>query len=411
MQLAHRTSALALVALLAACGKKEAAPVAKTPEVTVATALQKDVTIGGALVATLHGDQDTEMRARVEGYLKSVDYREGTEVKKGQLLFTIDDQPYRAALAQAKGAEARARAAFNKADQDVKRYQPLVAQRAISQAELDNALSARDAGKAALDAALAETEKAQLNVGYARITSPVNGVAGKAEKKVGDLVGKGEPTLLTTVSVIDPVRATVNIPEALYIKNADKLAVAEASSRQPPSANGPQLQLSDGSIYPIRGRLVLVDRAIDPTTGTLRAEIAFGNPKKTLRPGMYGKLLFQNEQLTGAVLVPQKAVTELQGSYSVLVVGPDEVVHQKAVKPGPRVDDLWVMESGVSAGDKVVVAGFMGLKDGVKVKAVEAPAAPAAATNTVAAPAPVPAAETNAAAPAAPAPTTPPAAK
>jgi membrane fusion protein (multidrug efflux system) len=396
-----RVSTLALVALLAACGKKEAAPVAKTPEVTVVAAIQKDVPIGGELVATLHGDQDTEMRARVEGYLKSVDYREGSEVKKGQLLFTIDDQPYQAALAQAKGAEARTRAAFAKADLDVKRFKPLVEQRAISQAELDNAQAAYDSAKAQLVAAQADTEKARLNVSYARITSPVDGVAGKAEKKVGDLVGKGEPTLLTTVSVIDPMRATVSIPEAIYIKNAEKLAAAEASAKLPPSADGSQLQLADGTLYPLRGRLVLVDRAVDPTTGTLRAEIAFANPKKTLRPGMYGKLIFKNEQLTGAVLVPQKAVTELQGTFSVLVVGPDDVVHPKAVKPGPRVGELWVMESGVAAGERVVVAGFMGLKDGVKVKPVEAPA-----------PAPAPAAAgTNAVAPPAPAPTTPQAAK
>jgi membrane fusion protein (multidrug efflux system) len=404
MHPATRTSALALAVLLAACGKKEAAPVARVPEITVVTAVQRDIPVGGELVATLHGDQDTDMRARVEGYLKSVDYKEGSEVKKGQLLFTIDDQPYRAALAQARGAEARARAAFNKADQDVKRFQPLVAQRAISQAELDNALSARDAGKAALDAALADTEKAQLNVGYARITSPVNGVAGKAEKKVGDLVGKGEATLLTTVSVVDPMRATVNIPEAIYIKNADKLAAAEANSKLPPSAEGSQLQLSDGTLYPLRGRLVLVDRAVDPTTGTLRAEIAFANPKRTLRPGMYGKLIFKNEQLTGAVLVPQKAVTELQGTFSLLVVGPDDLVHQKAVKPGPRVGELWVMETGVAAGERVVVAGFAGLKEGAKVKAVEAPApAPPA-------PAPGPAAS-NAVTPPVPAPSTPPATK
>jgi membrane fusion protein (multidrug efflux system) len=372
----------------------------------VVTAVQRDIPIGGELVATLHGDQDTEMRARVEGYLKSVDYKEGTEVKKGQLLFTIDDQPYQAALAQAKGAEAKTRAAFAKADLDVKRFTPLVAQRAVSQAELDNALAARDSAKAQLVAAQADTEKARLNVSYARITSPVDGVAGKAEKKVGDLVGKGDPTLLTTVSVIDPVRATVNIPEAIYIKNADKLAAAEANSKLPPAADGSQLQLADGTIYPIRGRLVLVDRAVDSTTGTLRVEIAFGNPQKTLRPGMYGKLIFKNENLAGAVLVPQKAVTELQGTYSVLVVGPDDLVHPKPVKPGPRVGELWVMETGVTVGERVVVAGFMGLKDGMKVKATEAPAAPVPA----AAPAPA-AAATNTAAPPAPAPTTPPAAK
>jgi membrane fusion protein (multidrug efflux system) len=380
-----RLSALALASLLAACGKKEAPAAPKVPEVTVVAAVQRDIPVGGELVATLHGDQDTEMRARVEGYLKSVDYKEGSEVKKGQLLFTIDDQPYQAALAQARGAEARTQAAFGKAETDVKRFTPLVEQRAISKAELDNALAARDSARAQLEAAKADTEKARLNVSYARITSPVDGVAGKAEKKVGDLVGKGEPTLLTTVSVLDPIRATVNIPEALYIKHAEKLAGAESRAKLPPSAEGPQLQLSDGSLHPVRGRLVLVDRAVDATTGTLRAEVAFANPARTLRPGMYGKVLFRSEQLTGAVLVPQKAVTELQGTFSVLAVGPDDVVRQKAVKPGPRVGDLWVMESGVAPGDRVVVAGFMGLKDGVKVKVVEAPA-PAAAP-----PAPAPA--------------------
>ncbi len=408
MTLATRTSALTLVALLAACGKKEAAPVARPPpEVTVVTAVQRDVPIGGELVATLHGDQDIELRARVEGYLKAIGYKEGSEVKKGQLLFTIDDQPYQAALAQARGAEARAKAAFAKADLDVNRFTPLVAQRAISQAELDNALAARDSAKAALQAAQADSEKARLDVSYARITSPVDGVAGKAERKVGDLVGKGEATLLTTVSVLDPIRATVNLPEALFLKYADRLAGIEASAKLPPSPEGPQLQLSDGSIHPVRGRLVLVDRAVDSTTGTLRAEIAFANPKRTLRPGLYGKVLFKSAQLTGAVLVPQKAVTELQGTYSVLVVGADDVVHQKPVKPGPRAGELWVMESGVAAGERVVVAGFLGLKEGVKVKAVEEPAAPvppSAATNAVAPPVPAPAAQTNAAAPPAPAP-------
>jgi membrane fusion protein, multidrug efflux system len=389
-------AALALVALLAACGKKEAPAAAAPQEVTVVAAVQRDVPIVSELVATLHGDQDIEMRARVEGYLRSIDYREGTEVKKGQLLFTIDDQPYRAALAQAKGAEARARAAFAKADLDVNRFTPLVAQRAISQAELDNALAARDSAKAALEAAEADTEKSRLDVTYANITSPVDGMAGKAEKKVGDLVGKGEPTLLTTVSVLDPVRATVNLPEALYLKNTEELAKAEASSRLPPGPEGPQLQLSDGSIHPIRGRLVLMDRAVDPTTGTLRIEVAFANPKRSLRPGLYGKVLFRSAQLTGAVLVPQKAVTELQGTYSVLVVGADDAVQSRTVTPGPRVGDLWVMASGVTAGERVVVAGFLGLKDGLKVRPVEAPAAPAPAAAT-----------TNAMAPPAPAPSTP----
>jgi RND family efflux transporter MFP subunit len=403
MSLLARRSALAVTLLLAACGKKEAPVAAKVPEVAVVAAIQKDVSVGGELVATLHGDQDIELRARVEGYLKSFSYKEGSEVKKGQVLFTIDAQPYQAALAQARGAEARAQAAFSKADLDVKRFTPLVAQRAISQAELDNALAARDSAKASVEAARADTEKARLNVEYATIISPVNGVAGKAERKVGDLVGKGEPTLLTTVSVIDPIRATVQIPEAIYLKNAEKIAAAEANVGKAPDPDGPQLQLSDGSMHPLRGRIVLIDRAVDPTTGTLRADLAFANPKKTLRPGLYAKVLFKGEQLPGAVLVPQKAVTELQGTYSVLVVGPDDKVVARAVKPGPRFGELWVMQSGVAAGDRVVVGGFMGLKDGVQVKPVTAPAPAAAPAPGAPAGEGAAASNTQAPAPAAPA--------
>ncbi len=380
---------LAVCALaLAACSKKEEPKAPPIPEVTVAEVIQRDVPIGGELTATLRGFEDVEIRARVEGYLKSVDYKEGAEVKKGQLLFTIDDQPYRAKLAEAKGELARAQAAFSKADLDVKRFTPLAAERAISQAELDNAQASQRAALAQVDAAKANVEQASLNLGYTRIAAPVDGLAGKAERKVGDLVGKGEPTLLTTVSSIDPIRVSVAIPEALYLRYAGRAVVAAdggPAAGPPPlpksgeEPQGPQLVLADGSVYPERGRIILVDRAVDPTTGTLRVDLGFPNPKKTLRPGLYGKVRYRDELRAGALLVPQRAVQEMQGQFTVVVVNAEGKAETRRVKPGPRAGSLWILEEGVKPGEKVIVEGVQKVRDGVPVKATVVPAEPPAA--------------------------------
>jgi membrane fusion protein (multidrug efflux system) len=399
--------ALALAVLAgSACGKKEEAKPPPVPEVTVTDVVQKDVAVGGELTATLRGFEDIEIRARVEGYLKSVDYKEGQEVKKGALLFTIDDQPYRAKLAEAKGELGRAQSALSKADLDVARFRPLAEQRAISQAELDNAVAAQRSARSLVDAAKATVEKATLDLGYCRITSPIDGLSGQAQRKVGDLVGKGDPTLLTTVSSIDPVRVSVNLPEALYLKYAEKIPTDGTVPTKPTADRpGAELELSNGTIYPERGYIVLVDRAVDPQTGTLRADLAFRNPKKLLRPGMYGKLKYAMDQRPGAVLVPQRSVLEIQGQYSVVVVNAESKVEARPVKVGPRIGSLWIVESGVKPGEKVIVEGASKVKDGMVVKATAvppeplppegptpAPAAPAApaSTGTGATPVPVP---------------------
>src|SRR5512138_1377236 len=358
------------IALLAACGKKEEAKAPPVTEVTVAEVVQRDVAVGGELTGTLRGYEDIEIRARVEGYLKSVDYKEGAEVKKGQLLFTIDDQPYRAKLAEAKGELARAQSALSKADLDVKRFKPLAEQRAISQAELDNAVAAQRSARAQVDAQRANVEKAALDLGYCRITSPIDGLAGQAQRKVGDLVGKGDPTLLTTVSSIDPIRVSVNMPEALYLKYATRLST-DGSLPDKPSAERPgaELVLSDGSTYPERGYIILVDRAVDPQTGTLRADLAFKNPKKLLRPGMYGKVKYAADRRAGALLVPQRSVVEIQGQYSVVLVDAESKAQARTVKVGPRIGSLWIIEEGLKPGEKVIVEGACKAKDGMVVKA------------------------------------------
>jgi RND family efflux transporter MFP subunit len=365
----------ALVLSLSACSKQKA-PAAMPPlEVPVVTIVARDTPLDFELVAQLRGFEDVEIRARVEGYLESIDYKEGSTVKKGARLFTIDDQQYIAAMAQAQATLANAQTQFDKADLDVTRFTPLAAERAVSQAELDNAISARKSGRAAIEAAKANLEKVRLNLSYTKITSPIEGLAGKAEHKVGDLVGKGDPTLLTTVSSVDPIRVSVAIPEADYLRFTRSIDAGKAVRASAP----PILILSDGTQHPYPGKLLFVDRAVDPQTGTLRVDLAFPNPEKTLRPGLYGKVKAESEVVKNALLVPQRAVQELQGTYTVVVVTEGDKVETRKVKPGQKVGSLWIIEEGLKTGDRVVVEGFQRLRDGMVVvpKQAAAPGPPA----------------------------------
>jgi membrane fusion protein, multidrug efflux system len=393
----HLTVALAAVATIVACAR-EKAPEAKPPppQVPVAEVVQRDVPISMEVVAQLAGLEDVEIRARVEGYLRSIDYREGANVRKGDLLFTIDDQPYRAALARAEAALATAESVLAKADADVKRYTPLAAARAVSQAELDNAVAQRRSARAQVDAQRAIVQGARLDVGYARIISPVSGIIGRAERKIGDLVGRGESTLLTTVSTVDPIRVSIAITEVDYLRFARNLQKAGPdAAAKPKSENGLRdedvrrattavLELADGSIHPQPGKLLFVDRAVDSKTGTLRVDLGFANPDKTLRPGQYGKLRFTSETRTAALLVPQRAVQEVQGTYMLYVLGDGNKIQARKVKPGAKVEGLWLIEEGLKPGEKVAVEGLQRLKDGAVVEPVAA-AAPAAESGTASA--------------------------
>jgi len=377
LSLSLATPSFALLFTLAACAKEKGPTAMPPPEIPVVTVTDKDTPLEFDLVAQLRGYEDVEIRARVEGYLESIDYKEGSTVKKGARLFTIDDQQYIAALAQAQAQVAAAQNQFDKGDLDVKRFTPLAAERAVSQAELDNAISARKSGAAQVEAAKANLEKARLNLSYTKVTSPIEGVAGKAEHKVGDLVGKGEPTLLTTVSSIDPIRASVAIPEADYLRFTRSVETGQSMK----SKSAPVLVLSDGTTHPYPGKVLFVDRAVDPQTGTLRVDLAFPNPQKTLRPGLYGKVKAESEVVKGAILVPQRAVQELQGTYTVVVVGQGDKVETRKVTPGQKVGNQWIIQDGLKPGDRVVVEGFQRLRDGMTIvpKPIVAPT-PAAST-------------------------------
>jgi membrane fusion protein (multidrug efflux system) len=368
-------AALAAAALAGAC-EEPAAVAPPPPEVYVTDVVQRDVPVYIELVGQAAGFQDVDIRARVEGFLETVDFQEGTFVKQGELLYTIDRKPLEAVLAAAKADQSTAEARLSKANNDVSRYTPLVAKQAVSKQELDNALAEQDASRSQVEAAKAAVEKATLDLSYTRIASPINGLIGTTEVKAGNLVGRGESTLLTTVSQIDPMLFRVGVTEADYLRIARR-APGAAAAQSPRTREGIELTLADGTKYPQTGRVNTVERAVDPTTGTLGLELVFPNPDQILRPGQYGRVRILLETKPGALLIPQRAVQELQNLYNVAIVDDSGKVAFRNVKVGQRVDSLWVIEEGLEPNAKVVVEGLQRIQDGMTVSAKPAPAAPA----------------------------------
>lgn len=369
---------------LTACGKKEAVKL-PAPEVYVTKAVAKDVPVGMELIGQTAGSKDVEIRARVEGYLDTVNFRDGDFVKQGDLLYTIDPKPFEAAVAQAKAQVATMKARVDNTQIEEARLKPLAEQQAVSRRDYDNAVAARDAALAQLDAAKAQLDKAQLDLGYTRMSAPVSGLADFSRVKPGNLVGRGESTLLTTISVVDPIYFTASITEADYLKFAQRAVAAGSASGAKREA---ELVLADGSVYDHKGRLDAVQRAVDPKTGTLAVRLLFPNPDRVVRPGQYGRIRFVADVLSGAVCVPQKSVSELQGVYQVVVVGSDNKAEIRTVKMGPRFGDLWAVAEGLKAGETVVVEGLQSARPGAEVvakpieelaKAAAAPAAPSSA--------------------------------
>lgn len=359
------------------------------PEVEVATVAVQDVPITKEWVGTLDGRVNAQIRAQVSGYLMKQNYTEGTFVQKGQLLFEIDPRPFQAALNLAKGSLAQAeanvqmaranlaqnKARLGKANLDVKRYTPLAKTKAISQEELDNAMQSQleataavestdaaiESGKAAIVSAKAAVEDAELKLSFTKIIAPINGIAGLAKAQVGDLISPtgGE---LTTVSTVDPIKAYFTVSEQEYLNRNSPLQSASRGQ-----SGKLELVLADGSIYKHKGTFYMADRQVDIGTGTLRVAALFPNPGNFLRPGQYGRIRAVLDTRKNAILVPQRAVTELQGSYQVAVVGSDNTARIRKVKLGDRIGGLWVIEEGVAPGESVIVEGIQKVRDGVPV--------------------------------------------
>lgn len=355
-----RVVACVALTLLAAC-KKEEVPQLPPPEVLVQAAETRDVPVYHEWVGTMSGYINAAIKPQVKGYLLTKNYLEGSVVEANQLLFQIDPREFQAQLDQAIGNLQQAQAALGKTELDVARYTPLAGEGAVSQQELDNAIQANQANKAAVAAGKAAVEQARLNLGWTKVMSPIAGVSGIAIAQIGDLVDP--TTTLTTVSTLDPIKVIFPVSEAEYLRYTK----ARLEHPEEPRAGALELINADETVYPYRGTVSVVGREVDVRTGTLTLEALFPNPDNLLRPGGYAKIRAAIDTIPGAVVVPQRAVQDVQGSYQLTVLGDGDVVEQRNVEVGPRTGTEWVITSGLKAGERVVVEGFQKTRAGMKV--------------------------------------------
>lgn len=336
------------------------------PTVEVTRVIQKDVPIEGEWIGTLDGYVNAQIQPHVTGYLIRQDYQEGGLVRQGQVLFEIDPRPFQAALDQAKGQLAQAEAQLANAELNVKRDVPEAEAHAIPQSQLDNDTQAQLGAKAAVEADQAAVEQAALNLGYTKVVSLVDGIAGVATVQVGNLVGPS--TALTAVSQVNPIKAYFPISEQEYLRMADGVAPGKVDWLTNASRIPLQLILADGTTYSYPGKIVFADRQVDPQTGTIQIIGEFPNPKNLLRPGQYAQIRALTEIFRGALLVPQQAVNQVQGSYQVVVLGSGNQAQIRNVQVGPTVGTQWVITGGVKAGERVVTDGIDKVQDGQIVK-------------------------------------------
>ena len=355
------TAAMLVAALwLGGCNKEEKKPVAMVPVVETAGVVQRDVPVKKEWVGVLDGLVNATIRPQVTGYLIRQNYKEGEAVQKGQVLFEIDPRTFQAALNKAKAQLSQQIARHETAKANLARIQPLAAKNAVSQKDLDDAVGMELTARSSVEAAQAAVEEAQLNLGFTKIASPVDGVAGIAKTQLGDLVGPSMQEELTSVSTLDPIKAYVNISEREYLNAA---SAGNKRMEELPL----ELILADGSVYPHAGHMAIMDRQIDPTTGTMKIGTLFPNPDNKLRPGQYGRVRATVYIQQGALLVPQRAVGEVQGKYMVAVVGADNKVDIRPVQVGPRIESDWVIEKGLKPGEQIVVEGIQKVRAGMTV--------------------------------------------
>jgi RND family efflux transporter MFP subunit len=356
---------VATVSLASGCGRTNAASAVPSPEVEVTKVVQEDVPIVSEWVATLDGYVNAQIQAQVAGYVVAQNYKEGSLVRKGQVLFQVDPRPFQALLDQANAHLAQAQAQLGKTEMDVGRDTPLARERAIAQSQLDNDIQANHAAKAAVKAAEAQVEEARLNLEFTAVKSLVDGIAGIAQVQIGNLVNP--TTVLTSVSQMNPIKVYFSISEQEYLHFAERI---NAQTQKEVPSGGPSfdLILADGSTYPYKGIGLLTNRQVDTSTGSIQLVCSFPNPHNILRPGQFGRLRAAAEVRHGALLVPQKAVSELQGAYQLAVVGSDNKVSIRPVTVGERIGEDWIIESGVKPSELVIVEGLQKVQGGSTVK-------------------------------------------
>jgi membrane fusion protein (multidrug efflux system) len=377
-RLAGFSALLICISISTGCSRKPTQSGPTDPQVLVTPVTRQDVPVVKERLATLDGLINATINAQVQGYIISRDYTEGTIVKKGDLLFQIDPRPFEAALGQAQATLAKDKATQVKADADEKRALDLFNKKVISDQERDTAIAAAQAGRANIQADEAAVQQAELNLGYTKITAPIDGLAGFATAQVGDLVSPSSQPL-TTISQIDPIKAVVTAGEQAFTDFIMRHPDPNERARYLSQLEF-ELILSNGDVYPHKGTFYAVDRNLDIRTGSIHYEVLFPNPGNLLRPGQFGRVRFVSEVTKGALVVPQESVTELQGSYQVAVVGDDNKVSIRSVTVGQQFGALWEITDGLKPGEKVIVEGAQKVQDGVTV--VAKPWTPPAGTPT-----------------------------
>jgi membrane fusion protein (multidrug efflux system) len=375
-------AALLATAWLCGCKKPEVAAL-PPPIVEVMAITTSEVPLSATLIGQLDSPQNVEVRARVEAFVDEMRFTEGVEVNKGDVLFVLDKKPFLEKLMAAKGSLAEAAAALKKYEADVARLEPLVEKKAVPQQDLDNSRASLDMGKANVLTAQSRVETAQLNLGYCEVLAPITGLIGAKQVSIGDLVGKGDPTLLATMSTLDPIWFYCNVSEVSYIKVKEWSATVGKDLFSLPLT----LILADGMEHPDQGSFIFIDRAVDVKTGTLRMRAKFPNPKKILRPGMFARVRIDLGTRKDCLEVPERAVVELQGKTFLWVVSQDGKASQRPVKVGEPNGSNFIILDGIKPGERVVVEGLQKVREGAPVNAKTAAemtamkAAPAAAAK------------------------------
>ncbi len=358
-----------LLLVLVACEKKDAPKEAPLPKVTVIVTEAQEVPIHQEFVGQVFGLKDIDIAARVEGFLEGIHFQEGSEVEAGALLYTLESQTYEEKVAAQMSRVAEAGTMLAKAKGDLARIKPLAKVKAVSESDLDTAVAVHEASIASLNAARANLSAAKIQLGYTKVYSPIKGIIGKTQAKVGDFVGRApNPVILNTVSQIDTVLVNFFITESQYLEVARFRTQNKAGTRKT-GESAFELILVDGSVYDHKGKADFVDRNVDPNTGAMLVQASFPNPDKLLRPGQFAKVNIEVEVVKDAILIPQRCVSELQGTFSVFVVDASNKTERREVKIGPKVGEFWLITEGLKPGEKVVYEGLQMARDGMVVEA------------------------------------------
>jgi membrane fusion protein (multidrug efflux system) len=349
------------------CGSNEQTQLS-APEIPVYQTNGQDIPIYQDFIGQVYGYKDIAIRARVEGFLEGIHFKEGSEVNRNKLLYTLESQPYEADVAAKMSKVAEAKTTLAKAQSDLNRIRPLAEQKAVSESDLDAAVALYDASIASVEAAEANLRASRIQLSYTRIHSPLSGIIGKTKAKVGDFVGRSpNPVILNVVSRIDTILVQFFITEAQYLQLANHAKFLRENPDIERDEAEFELLLADGSRYPYKGKFDFADREIDPTTGAMLIQSSFSNPDYILRPGQYAKVVVEIDVVENGIMIPQRCIMELQGLYSVFIVNENNKVEQRRVTAGPKISDFWLIKNGLEIGEKVVYEGLQKVREGMTV--------------------------------------------